>query len=112
MKSFELPIIVGKHCEPWAAVAFEPAPGSTFVVHRSNGATRGEWLVTHRGTTFISGHAPTRATALKMAAEMQIACPHASSVKAAQNASGQLEKLTGPHRKLRAEIKSFHGLER
>lgn len=79
--------------------AHEPFDGAAFVAHKARGDR--EWLVTHRGTTFIA-HYPddnTKRAALAVAEALSKSCPSADKVKQADGG-----KLTGPHQKLREEI--------
>jgi hypothetical protein len=86
--------------EDFDVEAYEPCEGATFVVHRSRGGK--DWLVTHRGTTWIA-HQPdinTRTAALHVAQRLHDGCPSAAKVRV--NAGGK--RLVGPHQKMRDEI--------
>lgn len=108
MKSFSF-TIKGNRMEQTIS-AYEPFAGAPFVVHRPIGNGSGPWVVTHRNTTMIAGHGMKLSSALTVAAGLASKCPSAARVRLKRDAEGTelAGHLTGPHRKLKAEIKAFH----
>lgn len=90
----------------WRVTAYEPSPGAPFVVHRSLGHDR-TWYVTHRNTTAIVDWAMSLKTGLEKAALCTEQCDLAPKVKLRKNQDGEpiANALTGPHRKLRDQLR-------
>lgn len=91
----------------WARItAYEPSPDAPFVVHHPLGGDRG-WYVTHRNTTAIVDWANSLKIGLEKAGLCTDQCDLAPKVKLRKNQDGEpiAGALTGPHRKLRDQIR-------